>query len=66
MFALMVYLQFKSLRVVENYVGRGACIYLVAKYDANTIIHLVMTMFEVLNLTMKHVHRSCWICCWIW
>ncbi len=46
--------------------GHGACIYLVAKYDANTIIHLVMTMFEVLNLTMKHVHRSCWICSWIW
>jgi hypothetical protein len=55
MLALMLYLQFKSLRVVENYVGRLACIHLVAKYDANAIIHLVMTMFEVLNLTIKHV-----------
>jgi hypothetical protein len=55
MFSLMLYLQFKSLKVVENYVGRGACIHLVAEYDVNAIIHLVMAMFEVLNLTIKHV-----------
>jgi hypothetical protein len=41
--------RFKSLRVVENYVGLGACIYLVAEEDVNAIIPLLMIMFEVLN-----------------
>jgi hypothetical protein len=41
--------RFKSLRVVENYVGRGACICLVAEYDANAVIPFLMTVFEVLN-----------------
>ncbi len=45
--------RFKSLRVVENYVGRGACIHLIAEYDANAVIPLLMTMFEVLNLTVQ-------------
>jgi hypothetical protein len=34
---------------VENYVGHGACIRLVTKYDANAIIPLLMIIFEVLN-----------------
>jgi hypothetical protein len=51
----MFYLWFKPLRVVENYVGHGACIHLVVEYDANAIILLLMTMFEVLNPTIKHV-----------
>jgi hypothetical protein len=34
---------------VENYVGCGPCICLVAKYDVNAIIPLLMTVFEVLN-----------------
>jgi hypothetical protein len=41
--------RFKSLRVVENYVGHGACICLVAEYDANAVIPILMIMFEVLN-----------------
>jgi hypothetical protein len=45
--------RFKSLKVVENYVGHGACICLVAKYDVNAIILLLMTMFEVLNLIIQ-------------
>jgi hypothetical protein len=49
MFTLMLDLRFKSLRVVENYVGHGACICFVAKYDANAIIPLLMIVFEVLN-----------------
>jgi hypothetical protein len=55
MLALMLYLWFKSLRVKGNYVGHGACIHLVVEYDANAIIPLLMTMFEVLNPTIKHV-----------
>ncbi len=49
MFILMLDPRFKSLKVVENYVGRGACICLVTKYDVNIIIPLLMIMFEVLN-----------------
>jgi hypothetical protein len=45
--------RFKSLRVVENYVGCGAYIHLVAEYDVNAIIPLLMTMFEVLNPTVQ-------------
>jgi hypothetical protein len=40
---------FKSLKVVENYVGHGACIRLVVEYDANEIVPLLMIVFEVLN-----------------
>ncbi len=41
--------RFKSLKVVKNYVGCGACICLVTEYDANIVILLLMTMFEVVN-----------------
>jgi hypothetical protein len=60
MLALMLDPRFKSLRVVENYVGCGTCIHLTPKYDANVIILLLMTMFKVLN---PIVQGSCWICC---
>jgi hypothetical protein len=49
MFALMLDPRFEPLKVVENYVGCGACICLVTKYDANAIIPLLTIMFEVLN-----------------
>jgi hypothetical protein len=38
---------------VENYVGRGACIRLATEYDANQVIPLLTTMFEVLNLIVQ-------------
>ncbi len=60
MFTLMLDPRFKYLKVVENYVGHGACICLATKYDANAIILLLMTMFEVLNPICS---RSCWIYC---
>jgi hypothetical protein len=53
MVALMLDPRFKSLRVVENYVGRGACIRLATEYDANQVIPLLTTMFEVLNLIVQ-------------
>jgi hypothetical protein len=53
MLALMLDPRFKSLRVVENYVGCGACIHLIAEYDANEVIPLLMTMFGVLNPTVQ-------------
>jgi hypothetical protein len=51
--ALMLDLMFKSLRVVENYVGCGVCICLVAEYDANGVIPLLMIVFELLNLFVQ-------------
>jgi len=53
MLTLMLDPRFKSLRVVENYVGHGNCICLIVEYDANVIIPLLMTMFEVLNPTVQ-------------
>jgi hypothetical protein len=53
MLTLMLDPRFKSLRVVKNYVGHGACIRFVAEYDANTIIPLLMIVFEVLNPTVQ-------------
>jgi hypothetical protein len=53
MFALMLDPQFKSLRVVENYVGCGACICFDVEYDVNATILFLMTMFEILNPTIQ-------------
>jgi hypothetical protein len=53
MFALMFDPRFKSLKIVENYVGFGACICFDVEYDANVIILFLMTMFEVLNPTIQ-------------
>jgi hypothetical protein len=49
MFALILDPRFKPLKVVENYVGCGACICLTIEYDANAVIPLLMITFEVLN-----------------
>jgi hypothetical protein len=38
---------------MENYVGHGACIHLVAKYDVNAVVPLLMILFEVLNLIVQ-------------
>jgi hypothetical protein len=53
MFTLMFDPRFKSLKVVENYVGCKACICLVAEYDVNEVIPLLMIVFEVLNPTVQ-------------
>ncbi len=49
MFALMFDPCFKSLRVLQNYVGRGNVIHLVIEYDAKVVIPLMMIIFYVLN-----------------
>jgi hypothetical protein len=49
--AIMLDPCFKSLRAVENLLGRGNAIQLVAKYDARIVIPLLMINFEQLNLT---------------
>ncbi len=49
MFALILDPRFKPLKVVENYVGCGACICLTIENDANAVIPLLMITFEVLN-----------------
>jgi hypothetical protein len=45
--------RFKSLRVVENYVGCGAYICVFVKYGANAIILFRMIVFEILNLNVQ-------------
>lgn len=49
MFALMFDPWFKSLKVMENYVGREACICLATEYDANVIVLFLMIVFDILN-----------------
>ncbi len=53
MLTLMLDPRFKSLRVVENYVGRRAYICLVVEYDANVVVRLLMIVFKVLNLIVQ-------------
>jgi len=74
MFAIMCDLHFKSLQVVENYVGHGDCICLVSKYDANVIIHFLTMVFEAsLNhipcLSFKDENCTSFLCMiiyWMW
>ncbi len=53
MFVLMIGPRFKSLKVVENYVGHGACIHLVGKYDVNAIFPFLVIVFEVINSVVQ-------------
>jgi hypothetical protein len=53
MLTLLFDFRFKSLKVVENYVGHGACICLTVERDVNVITTFLMTMFEVLNLIVQ-------------
>ncbi len=53
MLTLMFDFQFKSLRVVENYLGCVARVHFTAKHDVNVIIIFLMTMFEVLNFIVQ-------------
>ncbi len=56
MFAIMLDLRFKFLRIVENYVGHGATIRLASEYDAKAMIPLLMACFDQLNASIpKHV-----------
>jgi hypothetical protein len=47
---LMLDPHYKSLWVVENYVGCGDAIHLASKYDMKEVIPFLMTIFERLNL----------------
>jgi len=49
MLAIMLDSPFKSLKVGENYVGRGACICLACEYDSTVVIPFLMIIFEILN-----------------
>ncbi len=53
MLALMFHPRFKSLQILENYVGWGNVIHLVTKYDAKEIFLLLMIIFYVLNPTIQ-------------
>jgi len=49
MMAIMLDPHFKSLRVMENLLGRGNAIRLAIEYDARIVIPLLMVCFEQLN-----------------
>ncbi len=53
MLALMLNFHYKSLWVVENYVGCGDAIYLASKYDLKEVIPLLMTIFERLKPSIQ-------------
>jgi hypothetical protein len=53
MFVIMLDPHFKSLRIMENYVGHGETICLASKYDVKIIIPLLMTCFDQLNPTSQ-------------
>jgi hypothetical protein len=53
MLALMLDPCFKTLQVVENYVGRENVIHLLVEYDVKEIIPFLMTIFEWLNPTIE-------------
>jgi hypothetical protein len=55
MLAIMLDPHFKSLKIVENYVGLGATICLASKYDTKTTIPLLMACFDQLNPTSQDV-----------
>jgi hypothetical protein len=46
---------FKSLQIVENYVGFGATIRLASKYDSKIVIPLLMACFDPLNPSSQDV-----------
>jgi len=52
MLALMFDPRFKYLKVVENYVGHGAYICLVAKYDANAIFLGLQNLNDSLHFAL--------------
>jgi hypothetical protein len=53
MLALMVDPHYKTLWVVENYVGHGNAIYLAIGYDLKEHIPLLVIVFERLNLFIQ-------------
>jgi hypothetical protein len=55
MLALMLDPHFKSLWVVENFVGHGNVIHLITKYDVKEVIPLLMTLLDQLNRNVEAV-----------
>jgi hypothetical protein len=53
MLALMLDLCYKSLQIVENYVGCGNAIFLASEYDFKKVIPLLMIVCERLTLPSK-------------
>jgi hypothetical protein len=53
MLTLILDPRYKSLLVVENYMGHGNAICLAFKYDMKKIIPLLMTVFKRLNLFIQ-------------
>jgi hypothetical protein len=59
MLALMLDPHFKSLRVVESFVGHGNVIHLTTKYDVKKVILLLMIFLDHLNPIVEAVVAPC-------
>jgi hypothetical protein len=55
MLALMLDPHFKSLWVVESFVGHGNVIHLITKYNVKEVIPLLMTFLDQLNRNVEAV-----------
>jgi hypothetical protein len=53
MLAIMLDPCFISLQIIKNYVGHGVAIRLASKYDAKTMIPLLIACFDRLNPTSQ-------------
>jgi len=59
MLALMLDPHFKSLRVVESFVGHGNVIHFITEYDVKEIIPLLMAFLDQLNHNVEAIVAPC-------
>jgi len=59
MFSLILDPCFKSLWVVESFVGHGNVIHLAIEYEMKKIIPLLMTLLNQLNRIVEAIVASC-------
>ncbi len=56
MLALMLNVHFKSLWIVESFVGDSNVIHLTIEHDVKEVIHVLMTKFYQLNFTIQTMY----------
>jgi hypothetical protein len=59
MLALLLDPHFKSLQVVESFVGCGNAICLAIEFDVKEVIPLLMIVFDQLNLIVEAIISPC-------
>ncbi len=59
MLALLLDPRFKSLHVMESFMGCGNAIYLAIEFDVKEVIPFLMIVFDWLNLIVKAIITPC-------